>query len=50
MLDVKNPEIDAQLDFFFAVFALELANDDLPGLVIPCVEQMRNVEIHRCGN
>ena len=44
---LEEPEIDAELDFFLAVFALKLANHDLPGLVIPRVEQIRNVEIHR---
>jgi hypothetical protein len=47
---LQNAKIDAELDLFFAVFAFKFPNDDLPGLIVPRVEQMRNVEIHRCGN
>lgn len=47
---LEEAQIDAELDFFLPVFALKFPNDNLPGLVIPRLEQMRNIEIHRCGN
>ena len=43
---LEEAEIDAELNFVFAVLAAELANDHLPGLVIPLVEQGRDVKTH----
>ncbi len=43
---LEEAEIDTELNFVFAILAAEFANDHLPGLVIPLVEQGRNVETH----
>ena len=47
---LEQAEVNPKLNFLFAVFPFKFANHDLPGLVIPRFEQVRNVEIHRCRN
>ena len=39
----------ARLNFFATVFAFKFSNHDLPWLVIPVFQDMRNVEVHRAN-
>ena len=43
---LQKPEVQPELDLFLAVFADKFPHDHLAGLVIPVIQQMRNVEVH----
>src|SRR5438552_3084560 len=43
---LEQAEVHAQLNSFAAVFNFELADGDLPRLVIPLLQEVRDVEIH----
>src|SRR5438309_1842295 len=43
---LKQAEIDAQLDFFGTILAGEFSNHHLAWLIIPVLEEVRNIKIH----
>ena len=45
-LMAQEAKIDAKLNFFCPIPAFETTNHDLAGLIIPVLEQMRNIEVH----
>ena len=45
-IHLQEAEVNAKLDFFFAVFALEFPDDNLAGLVSPMLEEWRDIKVH----
>jgi hypothetical protein len=43
---LEQAQVHAQLDFIHSFLAGESPHHHLPGLVIPLIEQVRNIEIH----
>ena len=43
---LQQPKINPQLNLFHAVLALKFPDDNLPGLIIPLIQQGRNIETH----
>jgi nicotinate-nucleotide pyrophosphorylase (carboxylating) len=46
---LEQAQIDAQLHFLMPVASCETAHHNLAGLIIPILEELRDVEIHRGG-
>jgi hypothetical protein len=45
-IHLEQAKIDTQLNFLRTITALKFPDNDLPRLVVPMFEQMRNVEVH----
>src|SRR5439155_10559063 len=43
---LQQAEVNSQLDFLGAVLGFELSNGNLPRLVVPILQEVRDVEIH----
>src|SRR5438046_9997491 len=48
-IHLEQTKIDAKLDLLHTIAPCEAAHDDLPGLIIPIVEERRDIEVHRRG-
>ena len=46
-IHLEQSEIDTQLNFFLTVAARKTAHDNLARLIIPILEEVRDVEVHR---
>ncbi len=44
---LEQSKIDSQLNFFLAVAPGKTADNDLARLIIPILEEIRDVEVHR---
>src|SRR6478736_3106330 len=45
-IHLKQPQIDTKLDFIGTVFGFKSANHNLAGLIIPLLQEVRNIEVH----
>ena len=46
-IHLEQTQIDAQLNFLLAIASRESADDDLARLIIPILEERRDIEVHR---
>jgi hypothetical protein len=48
-IHLQEPEIHAELDLRLAIPSGEFPDDDLPRLIVPILEEVRDIEVHRRG-